>query len=95
MIGHYSNSHSKFSITVNLKSMILNKLYLRKVAELNKIQINYSQIKYYEFEKLFPVDLVLASDLIYHSEGEEIVRYLHVNIFLYCRGQWRNGEFDK
>ena len=41
----------------------------RKVAELNNTQIAYTEIKYYESEKLFPVDLVLASDLIYDSEG--------------------------
>ncbi|XP_063681515.1 uncharacterized protein LOC134816552 [Bolinopsis microptera] len=46
--------------------------YWRKVAELNNTQIAYTEIKYYESEKLFPVDLVLASDLIYDSEESDV-----------------------
>lgn len=42
-------------------------LSVRRVAELNQCNLEYIQMDYHDYEKLFPVDVILASDLIYHS----------------------------
>ena len=56
-------------------SLVQSSPLCRRVEEVNKMKpgsINYSQIKYTEFDKIPPADLILASDLLYDSKGEDI-----------------------